>query len=178
MFQSPDQFVKIQKDAFEMFQQAALTTLAGAEKLANLNLQAAKATVEESYGKVTSLLDTKDVQALAQSAVGAAQPAAEKFSAYAKHVYDITSETGTELAKLWEKQVAEGNKSLHAAIDAVAKNAPTGSEGVISLVKSSVGSITSAMDQVSKAGKQAVELAEANLAAATKTTAARAKKAA
>ncbi len=170
MFQTPDQFVKFQKDAMEAFQKAAMTSLAGAEKLAALNLQAAKATIEESYSKATAMFDVKDVQAFAQNAAGAAQPAAEKLSAYAKHVYDITSETGTELAKLWEKQVAEGNKSLHAAIETVAKNAPAGSEGLISLVKSSVGSMTSAYDQVSKAGKQAVELAEANMAAAAKST--------
>ena len=169
MFQTPEQFVKFQKDSMEAFQKVAMTSIAGAEKLAALNLQAAKATIEESYSKASSMLEVKDVQAFAQNAVGAAQPAAEKFSAYAKHVYDIASETGTEIAKLFEKQVAEGNKSLHAAIDTAAKNAPAGSEGLISLVKSSVGSMTSAFDQVQKAGKQAVELAEANMAAATKT---------
>jgi phasin family protein len=177
MFQTPDQFVKIQKDAFEMFQKAAMTTIAGAEKIAALNLQAAKASVEESYTKATTLFEAKDVQGFAQNAAGAVQPAADKLTAYAKHVYDISSVTGTELAKLWEKQLAESNKTLHAAIDPIAKNAPAGSEGLISLVKSSVGSMTSAFDQVSKAGKQAVELAEANLAAATKSTV-RAKKAA
>jgi phasin family protein len=177
MFQTPDQFVQIQKNAFDLFQKAALTSISGAEKIAALNLQAAKASVEESYFKATNLFEAKDVQGFAQNAVGAVQPAAEKFTAYAKHVYDISSNTGTELAKLWEKQLAEGNKTLHAAIDTMAKNAPAGSEGLISLVKSSVGSMTSAFDQVSKAGKQAVELAEANLAAATKSTV-RAKKAA
>jgi phasin family protein len=177
MFQTPDQFVKIQKDAFEMFQKAAMTTIAGAEKIAALNLQAAKASVEESYTKATTLFEAKDVQGFAQNAASAVQPAADKLTAYAKHVYDISSVTGTELAKLWEKQLAESNKTLHAAIDSIAKNAPAGSEGLISLVKSSVGSMTSAFDQVSKAGKQAVELAEANLAAATKSTV-RAKKAA
>jgi phasin family protein len=126
--------------------------------------------VEESYTKATTLFEAKDVQGFAQNAAGAVQPAAEKFTAYAKHIYDISSVTGTELAKLWEKQLAESNKTLHAAIDSIAKNAPAGSEGLISLVKSSVGSMTSAFDQVSKAGKQAVELAEANLAAATKST--------
>ncbi len=170
MFQTPDQFVKIQKDAFEMFQKAALMTIAGTEKIAALNLQAAKASVEESYTKASGLLEAKDLQGFAHNAAGAVQPAAEKLTAYTKHIYDISSATGTELAGLWEKQLAEGNKSLHAAIDSMSKNAPAGSEGLISLVKSSVGTMTSAFDQVSKAGKQAVELAEANLAAATKST--------
>jgi cell division septum initiation protein DivIVA len=100
------------------------------------------------------------------------QPATDKVTAYYKHVYEIANDTGTELAKLFEKQFAESNKQLYAAIDALAKNAPAGTEGVVTLVKQAVSAANSAFDQVSKATKQAVEVAEANMAAAAKTTAA------
>jgi hypothetical protein len=52
----------------------------------------------------------------------------------------------------------------------MAKNAPAGTEGVVTLVKQAVSAANSAFDQVSKATKQAVEVAEANMAAAAKTT--------
>jgi hypothetical protein len=57
---------------------------------------------------------------------------------------------------------------MQAAIDAFSKNAPMGSEGVVTLVKQAVTAANSAFDQVNKATKQAVEMAEANMAAATK----------
>jgi hypothetical protein len=107
------------------------------------------------------------------------QPAADKASAYAKHCYDIASETSAELARLVEKQMADGNKQLFAAIDSMARNAPAGSEGVMTLVKSAVSAANTAFDQVSRATKQVVEMAEANVVAASKSVSARtAKKAA
>jgi uncharacterized protein YukE len=98
------------------------------------------------------------------------QPAAEKYASYAKHCYEIMNETSSELTKLVEKQMADGNKQLFAALDTMARNAPAGSEGVVTLVKSAVSAANTAFDQVSRATKQVVEMAEANMATATKAT--------
>jgi hypothetical protein len=83
-------------------------------------------------------------------------------------VYDIASGTGTEIARLVEKQLSEGNKQITASIDAMAKTAPAGSEGMVTLLKTAVSAANSAYEQVNKATKQAVEAAEANLVAAAK----------
>jgi phasin family protein len=169
MLTTPEQFAQMNKAAFETFQTIALKSVESFEKLADLNIEATKTTVTESAEQIKALLSAKDPKAAAELVMGAAQPAADKATAYAKHVYEIASETGSELAKLFEKQVAEGNKQFSQAIDTMAKSAPAGSEGVVTLVKSAVTAANSAYDHVSKATKQAVELAEANLAAATKT---------
>ena len=144
------------------------------EKLTELNIQAARASIDEATEVFKTLLETKDAKALVELASTGAQPAAEKFAAYAKQAYDIAATTNTELAKLVEKQVAESNKQLYAAIDAIAKNAPAGSEGAVALVKQAVNTANSAFDQVSKATKQVVEIAEANIAAAAKSSPVRA----
>jgi phasin family protein len=116
-----------------------------------------------------AMLEVKDVKALADMAMGSAQPAADKASAYAKHIYEIASETSAEIAKLVERQFADSNKQLHAAIDAMAQSAPAGSEGLVSFVKQAVTAANTAYDQVNKATKQVVEMTEANVAAAAKT---------
>jgi phasin family protein len=173
--------VAMHKAALESFQSVAAKSFEGFEKLAELNLAATKSTFEESAEQFKALLEVKDVKALADLAAGSAQPAADKLTAYAKHVYEITSETGSEITKLIEKQLADSNKQLYAAIDALGKNAPAGSEGVVTFMKSAVSAANTAYDQVNKATKQVVELAEANLSAAAKTATAaapRAKKAA
>lgn len=172
MVTTPEQFLQIQKTALEVFQTATITSIEGLERLAALNVQAAKASIDESTDALKSMTEVKDAKQLAEMATGSVQPATDKVTAYYKHVYEIANETGTELAKLFEKQFAESNKQLYAAIDALAKNAPAGTEGVVTLVKQAVSAANSAFDQVSKATKQAVEVAEANMAAAAKTTAA------
>ncbi len=179
MVTTPEQFLQIQKTALEVFQSATITSIEGFEKLAALNVQAAKASIDESTDALKSMGEVKDAKQLAEMATGTVQPATDKVTAYYKHVYEIANETGAELAKLFEKQVAESNRQLFAAIDAMAKNAPAGSEGVVTLVKQAVSAANTAFDQVSKATKQAVEVAEANMAAAAKsTTAGRSRKAA
>lgn len=174
MIATPEQFVQLHKSALDSFQAAALTSVEGFEKLTELNIQAARASIDETTEVIKSLLETKDAKALVELATTGAQPAAEKFAAYAKQAYDIAAATNTEIAKLIEKQVAESNKQLYATIEAMAKNAPAGSEGAVALVKQVVNTANSAFDQVSKATKQVVEIAEANIAAAAKSTPVRA----
>ena len=176
MSTSPDQFLQVHKAAFETFQTVALKSVESFEKLAELNIQATKASISESAEQFKALSTAKDPKAFADILSASTQPTADKVTAYAKHVYDIANETGTELAKLLEKQFAEGNKQLNTAIDSLAKNAPAGSEGVITFVKSAVTAANTAFDQVNKASRQAVEMAEANFAAASKAAAPRVRK--
>lgn len=165
---NPEQFAQLNKAAFETFQTVALKSIEGLEKLADLNIQATKASINETATQMQALFSAKDAKAFADLALVSAQPAADKVAAYAKHVYDIANETGTEFAQLFEKQFAEGNKQFANAFETLTKNAPAGSEGVVTMVKSAVTAANSAFDQVNKATKQAVEMAEANMAAVTK----------
>lgn len=168
MFNTPEQFTHAQKMSFETFQAVALKTLEGFEKLAELNMQAIKSSMEENAEQMRTLMTAKDPRALGDWSMAATQPMADKMAAYAKHVYDIASGTGTEIARVVEKQLAEGNKQISASIDAMAKTAPAGSEGMVTLLKSAVSAASSAYDQVNKVTRQAVEAAEANLVAAAK----------
>jgi phasin family protein len=168
MFTTPEPFAQAQKMSFETFQSVALKSLEGFEKLAELNMQAIKSSMEESAEQMRSLMTARDPRAFGDWSMTAAQPVADKMAAYAKHVYDIASGTGTEIARVVEKQFAESNKQLSASIDAMAKTAPAGSEGMVTLLKSAVSAAGNAYDQVNKVTRQAVETAEANLVAAAK----------
>jgi phasin family protein len=178
MVNTPEQFVQAQKLTFDTFQAVALKSFEAFEKLAELNLQAMKSSFEESADQMRGLMSAKDIKVVGDWSLNGLQPTADKMGAYAKHVYDIASETGGEIARLVEKQMAEGQKQFTASIDAMAKSAPAGSEGMVTLMKSAVSAANTAFDQVQKATKQAVEAAEANLTAATQATRPAARKAA
>lgn len=172
MVNSPEQFASLQKAALEAFHGATVASIAGLEKLAALNAQATKASLDESAETLRSMVEVKDPKQLADFATASVQPATDKVAAYYKHVYEIANETGSELARLFERQYAESNRQLYAAIDSMARNAPAGSEGVVTLMKQAVTAANTTFDQINKATKQAVEVAEANMAAAAKTSAA------
>src|SRR5690606_22477203 len=113
MISTPEQFEQMHKNALESLQSAALASMEGIEKLAELNIQTARATIDESTEAMKAMLESKDIKGFADLASTGAQPAAEKLAAYAKHVYDITSATNGEIAKLVEKQFADSNKQLY-----------------------------------------------------------------
>jgi phasin family protein len=148
--------------------QAAL--FSGFEKLVDLNLKVIKATLDEVALRSQQVSDVKDPQEAVAFSTGLVQPGAEKVLAYGKHVYDIVTNVQTELVKLTEEQIAEGQQQLTEAIEQLSKNAPTGSEGAVALLKSSLATATSAYDSLSKAAKQAAEVAESNLNAAANAT--------
>jgi len=176
MIQTPEQFASLNKASFEMMHTAAMASMSGFERFTSLNIQAARTSFEESAELMKSLLEVKDVKSLSDLSATSLQPTADKLASYAKHCYEIASETSAELARVVEKQVADGNKQLFSVLDTMARNAPAGSEGVVTLVKSAVSAANTAFDQVSRATKQVVEMAEANVAAASKTVSPRAAK--
>jgi phasin family protein len=178
MFQSPDQLLQLQKSALESLKAMTTISMEGFEKFAALNLQASKATIGEFTNTVETAITAKDPKALAEIATASAQPAADKATAYAKHVYDIAQQTNSEIAGIFEKHLASSNKQLHAAIDTFSKNAPAGSEGVTTFAKSAVAAANSAWDQMNKASKQVADYAEANLASVSAAKAPKARKAA
>jgi len=166
----PEQVLGRQKAAVTSLVATQTALFSGFEKLVDLNLKVLKATLEETALRAQQAVDLKDPQDAAAFASGIVQPGAEKAVAYGKHVYDILAGVQAELVTLAEAQVAEGQQQVTEAIEQFSKNAPTGSEGAVALIKSSLATATSAYDSLAKAAKQAAEVAESNLNAAANAT--------
>ena len=141
----------------------------GVEKLVELNLQVAKASLGETAEGVKAVLSVKDAQELLALQANMLQPAAEKAASYSRHLYDIAAATQAEVTKVAEAQFAEAQKNFASTMDAALKNAPAGSENAVALVKSALAAANNAYESVSKAAKQAADVAEANFTAVTNT---------
>jgi phasin family protein len=170
MFSIPEQFSNATKANFEA-QFAIFSTLTnkafeGVEKFVDLNLTAAKASLEETSATTKQLLAAKDPQEFFSLATAQAQPNAEKTIAYGRHLATIASTTGAEFSKAAENQIAETNRKVISLVDEVSKNAPAGSENAVALFKSAIGNATAGYEQFTKTAKQAVESMETNVNAA------------
>lgn len=167
MFSTPEQFSSAAKANFEA-QIALITALTNkafesVEKLVDLNINAAKSSIEESNSAAKQLLAAKDPQEFFSLSAAQAQPNAEKALAYGRHVASIASSAQAEFTKAAEEQVAEANRKVLALIEDVSKNAPAGSENVVAMVKSAFGTANASYEQLAKSTKQAVETLETNL---------------
>lgn len=170
MFAIPEQFSTATKANFESQFAAlsALTTKAfeGMEKLVDLNLHIARASLEDSAAATRQLLAAKDPQEFFTVGANQAKPNAEKALAYTRQLASITNSTQTEFTKAAEAQITETNRKVIALVDEVSKNAPAGSEAAVAAIKSVIGNANASFDQLNKASKQAIEALEANLNAA------------
>jgi phasin family protein len=169
-FVSPEQIAAAGKANVETMLFVANTAFASAERLAALNLNTARALLEDSVANVKAMMAVKDPQALMSVQASLAQPAVEKAVAYSRSVYEIATQTQEELNKVLESQVSSLNKNVVTALDQVAKNSPAGSDVAVAAVKQAIAAANSAYDSMSKAAKQVAEIAEANVAAATTAT--------
>ena len=179
MFPSIEELMKAQAEAFKVSNTVATSAFDGAKKLLELNVQAARAGMEESNAQLKALLAAKDVKALNDMLTDLftqySKPDTSKAVAYVKQVYDISTATGSEVTALIERQVSASQKQLLDSVDALSKNAPAGSEGAVNALKQSVVTANAAYDQVTAATKQLLGLIEANLSGAGKAATSRKK---
>jgi phasin family protein len=169
MYVTPEQIQAAQKANVETLLAVANAQFAALEKLANLNASAVKSAFEDSIANARALLGAKDVQEFVTLQNSFAQPAVDKAIAYSKSVYEVATEANSELTRVGERRVAEWNENFVSLLDKVSKNAPAGSDVAVAAVKSMLAAANSAYDNMNKVAKQATEIAEANVAAASET---------
>ncbi|HVK94073.1 MAG TPA: phasin family protein [Noviherbaspirillum sp.] len=167
MFNIPEQFSAVAKANLEA-QLSVFTTLTSkafesVEKMVDLNLNAAKASLEDSSIAAKQLLSAKDPQEFFSLTAAQAQPTAAKAIAYGRHLAGIATTAQAEFTRAAEEQIAETGRKVSAMVDDVSKNAPAGSENVIAIVKSAIGNANAGYEQFSKSTKHAVEVMEANM---------------
>lgn len=167
MFAIPEQFSTASKANFEaqLSLISALTNKAfeGVEKIVDLNLNVAKASLEESNAAAKQFLAAKDAQEWLSVAAAQAQPNAEKALAYGRHLASIASGVQAEFTKAAEAQIAETSRKVLELVEEVSKNAPAGSENAVAMLKTAIGNANAGYEQLTKTTKQAVETIEANL---------------
>lgn len=121
MITTPAQFAELNKTQLDALFALSHTMFDATEKLVDLNLAAAKATMEESAERATALMGARDVQELLAMTGGLAQPAVEKMVSYSRTVYGIASGAGAEVSRIVETQIADGNKKVTDMVDFAAR---------------------------------------------------------
>jgi len=170
MFAIPEQFSNATKanleSQFALLSSLTSKTFESMEKLVELNINTARATLSDSSSTARQLLSAKDPQEFFQLSAAQAQPSAEKALTYSRQLASIASGTGAEFSKAAEGQIVEANRKVIALVDEVSKNAPAGSETFVAAVKTAISNANAGYEQFSKTTKQAVEAIESNMNAA------------
>lgn len=100
------------------------------ERFSKLQLQAMKATFEETGEHMSALISAGSPQEANSALHDWIAPSGSKIQSWFDHVQTISTETGTELAKDWEKHFAGDGSSLQAAQETAANDASAGAQGI------------------------------------------------
>lgn len=166
LYPTPESLSAAQKENLDAMMKLSHKAFEGVEKMVDLQLNAARTSLQETAEKFKALMSVKDAQEMVNLNKEMAAPNTEQALDYSRRIYDIATQTSSEVQRLVDAQIAEANKKLIDALDEFAKTAPAGSEGVIAMMKSSLTAANSAYETANKAARQVVEMAERNMKAA------------
>lgn len=153
---------------FSLYNSLASATLNSLEKLINLNVTAAKASMEESTAATRQMLTAKDPRELLTLISAQTRPSLEKVLSYSSHVANIASGAQAEFTKAAEAQIVEASRKFNQLMEESTKNAPHGSDNLKNMMRTAFASATSNYEQFANVTRQAVDAIESNLTAATR----------
>jgi phasin family protein len=149
-------------EAAMTYARAGLTT---AEQLLQLNLDAARATLEHNSKATRELLSVTDPQDLIALRSRLAESNMQHAAAYANSVYELVSETQSALAKMFEDGVARFSKDVAESAEKLGKSAP-GGEMQAAALTSTIAATSAMMESLNQATRQFAALSEASMKAA------------
>ncbi len=165
---NPEQFAAANKATVDTLLSVANAALASAERIAALNLNTARSSLEDTASGVKAVMGAKDPKEAMAAQSSLAKPAVEKAVAYSRSVYEITSQAQQELAKMVESQFGDFQKSVAGMVEMAAKSAPAGSEGAVAAIQNAINAANSAFGNMNAVAKQFADAAQANMTAMTK----------
>jgi len=160
---APDQLVAAQKAQLNSLLAMTNTALEGFQKLAELNLQAAKSTFAEGREQVEAALAGQDLRSAAIVPGALLQPTTEKALAYARQVYDIVSSTQASLAQMTEAHCEQYGRAVQEFAESYVKNAPVGTEAATAMLQAATTATSGAYGALRQVARQAAEVARSNL---------------
>jgi phasin family protein len=163
------QFGDFSKNVVDAAVKFARVSLESAERIAALNLEAAKVGLEEGSKSAKSIAAVKDVQELNNVRTKAAETGLEFFMGYSKNFYELSTSAQQQYASLFEGGVASFQKTFAENLDKAAKSAPAGTDGVFTALKSGLAISAAATDTFTKAGRQFSNMADGAFKTATET---------
>ena len=155
-----DQLSAANEAAINQFAYFAQLSLANAERLAELSLDAAREAVEQATVHAQQLAGAKDVHEVIALNSAALEPVMKRAYAFSRTAYEAAAETNDEVKRTLEKQAAEYNRAAVATLEEAFKYAPAGSESVVENMKTAFATAQSAYNNAVSVNKQFFDTVE------------------
>lgn len=164
-----EQISVAQKASAEVLMTLMRTSFEGMQRLAELNMAAARETFSSNVATVTKLAASKDVGDLARANQELARP--ERLMEYWRNVYDLVSAMQKDVTAVMQANYTQLTRSAASAIEQKKSSAVDGSDVIAGVMKNMLEQTNKAFDNLTVVASQMTNLANANIQAATTATA-------
>jgi phasin family protein len=166
MTQPNEQLAAWNQAAYDAALNYARSSMTTAEQLLKLNLDAARAALEQNSKAARELLSASDPQAMMQARTKLAETSMQQAASYAQGVYELVSHSQAQLAKMFEDQVSRFSKDVVAGAEQFGK-AGAGAAAPNAALHSTMAATNAMLENLNRATRQFAELSEATMKAAT-----------
>ena len=166
MVKGPEQLAELGRGGVETAMKFANLAMESAEKMMRLQLEAARTIVAEQTENAKALGEAKDPEGMMALRNRLTEQAVERAMGYSRNVYDIAAATQAEMARMMQERFAAYQKEMTDTVAQMFQNAPGGSQGALTALQSTFAATQAAIENITKAAKQAQELADTNVRAA------------
>lgn len=167
MYNATEQFAALNQAGVSNAIKLASLSIENAEKLVQLNINAAKTAVAHAVASAKAAAAVKDVQELLALRAKFAEAGVQSATGYSRNLYELSSEAQAGFSAFAEESWASYTKGVASWVENASKAAPAGSDVAVNALKSTFAASTAAFDQFQKATRQVVDLADANIRAAS-----------
>jgi len=169
MYNPSEQITELGKANVASAIKLASLSIDKAEKLVNLNLNAAKLALAQGVEGAQAAASVKDVQELFALRAKIAELGVQSALGYSRTLYELSSEAQTEFSALAEETWNMYTRGVATWVERASQSAPAGSDAAINAFKSTLAASTAAFDQFQKVTRQVASLADASYRAAAAT---------
>ena len=132
-------------------------------KLAALNAQAVRSTLEDTFDLAQKSLSMKEPQEWLAMQNSAASLMSDRMQRYCGQVFDLVSATQAEFARIGKAQCETYGRHMKSVVEDVTRNAPAGSEATMTALDSAIAAANTLYETLQNSGQQAVEATRSNL---------------
>ena len=158
-----ESFLAAQKTAVDTLLAVVNTALASAERVAALNLHAAKEVFEDLARNGKAALSVQSPQEAMTLPGNLAQPQIEKSVAYTRSVYEITSAAREDATAIVESNFEDFKQRMATLAEEIATSSPAGSDVAVATLQSAVDAANQAFARFNESMTQLRELTENNV---------------
>ena len=149
--------------AVEAARRITRISMDSAERTLAIQLEYAKGAVKQATITARALGQVKDVGEYMAVRARIAENAMENAMGYSRSLYEVASETQSELSRLAEERMSAFQQRISEGVDQAARSAPAGGDMVAAAFKSSLAATTAAFDSFSKAARNVASYADASV---------------